>query len=93
MMDDKIMAGVAGTLVSACGTALSINEVQAIVSIVVTVLGFLLGVVLPWSLKLAAKIKKAREDGKVTSEELKDIADTASEFADNGKNKSKKEKN
>lgn len=82
MFDDKTICGVVGTVISATGASLSVNEVQAIVSIVVTVLGFLLGVVLPWVLKIVAKVKKAKEDGKVTAEELQDIADTAKEAAD-----------
>lgn len=82
MFDDKTICGVVGTVISATGASLSVNEIQAIVSIVVTVLGFLLGVVLPWILKIVAKIKKAKEDGKVTAEELEDIADTAKEAAD-----------
>lgn len=82
MFDDKTICGIVGTVISATGASLSVNEVQAIVSIVVTVLGFLLGVVLPWVLKIVAKVKKAKEDGKVTAEELEDIADTAKEAAD-----------
>lgn len=47
MFKDSVLAGIVGTAVSAVGASLSVNEVQAIVSIIVTVLGFLLGVVLP----------------------------------------------
>lgn len=74
--------GIAGTCISAIGASISVTELQAIISIVVTVLGFLIGVVLPWVLRLIAKIKKAKADGKITAEELEDIADTAKEAAD-----------
>lgn len=79
MFDDKVMCGIVGTVISATGTAISATEIQAIVSTIVTVLGFILGVVLPLVLKLIAKIKKAKEDGVITPEELEDIANTTKE--------------
>ena len=78
-MDNRILTGIIGTIISAVGTSMSANEIQAIVSTIVTVLGFLLGVVLPLVLKLVAKIKKAKEDGVITPDELEDIANTAKE--------------
>ncbi len=41
------LMGIAGTILSAVGASISVTELQAIVSIIVTVAGFILGVVLP----------------------------------------------
>lgn len=79
---DKLMCGVVGTAVSAAGTGLAINEVQAIVSIVITIAGFIISVLIPLIMKLIHKIKVAREDGKLTKEEVDDIASTVKEIVD-----------
>lgn len=81
-MDDKMALGVLGTIVSATGAGLSVTEIQAIVSIVVTVLGFIISVFIPLCIKLYNKIKKATEDGKITKEEAEDIASTGKEIID-----------
>ena len=79
---DKLMCGVVGTAVSAAGTGLAINEVQAVVSIVITIAGFIISVLIPLIMKLIHKIKAAREDGKLTKEEVDDIASTVKEIVD-----------
>ena len=79
---DKLMCGVVGTAVSAAGTGLAINEVQAVVSIVITIAGFIISVLIPLIKKLIHKIKAAREDGKLTKEEVDDIASTVKEIVD-----------
>ena len=79
---DKLMCGVVGTAVSAAGTGLAINEIQAIVSIVITIAGFIISVLIPLIMKLIHKIKTAREDGKLTKEEVDDIASTVKEIVD-----------
>ena len=84
-MDDKMLFGLTGTAVSAAGAGLSVTELQAIVSIVVTVLGFIISVFVPLCIKLYQKIKKAKEDGKITKEELDDIVDTGKEIVDETK--------
>ena len=79
---DKLMCGVVGTAVSAAGTGLAINEIQAIVSIIITIAGFIISVLIPLIMKLIHKIKAAREDGKLTKEEVDDIASTVKEIVD-----------
>ena len=79
---DKLMCGVVGTAISAAGTGLAINEIQAIVSIVITIAGFIISVLIPLIMKLIHKIKTAREDGKLTKEEVDDIASTVKEIVD-----------
>ena len=77
--EDKLMCGLVGTAVSAAGTGLAISEVQAVISIVITVLGFIISVVVPFILKIVSKIKEAKKDGHITEEEAKDIIDTVIE--------------
>lgn len=84
-MDDKLLFGLTGTAVSAAGAGLSVTEIQAIVSIVVTVLGFIISVFVPLCIKLYQKIKKAKEDGKIDEEEMKDILETGKEIVDKTK--------
>ena len=77
--EDKLMCGLVGTAVSAAGTGLAISEVQAVISIVITVLGFIISVVVPFILKIIHKIKEAKKDGHITEEEAKDIMNTVIE--------------
>ena len=94
MKDTQYLVGIVGTGVGAVGTSMSVTEVQAIVSIVVTVLGFIISVIIPLCIKLYTKIKKANEDGEITPEEIDDINKTLQEgseeikqFIDNNKKK------
>ena len=72
--------GIVGTAVSAAGAGLSVNELQAIISIIVTIAGFIISVLVPLIIKLVKKIKAARADGKITKDEANDIASTVKEI-------------
>ena len=85
MQEDNLHIGIAGTIVSAAGASLSVTDLQAIISIIVTVAGFIISVLIPLLLKLAAKIKAAKEDGKVDKEEMKDILSTGQEILEETK--------
>ena len=85
MTDDNLTAGIFGTAISAAGAGLSVNELQAIISIIVTIAGFVISVLIPLLLKLAAKIKQAKADGKVDKEEMKDILSTGQEILEETK--------
>ena len=80
--EDKIFMGIFGTTVSALGAGLSVTELQAIISIIVTVLGFVISVLIPLIIKIIKKIKNAKADGVITKEEAEDIASTAKEIVD-----------
>ena len=81
-----LVCGITGTVVSSVGAGLSVNELQSIVSIVVTVLGFTISVLIPLIIKLVKKIKEAKEnDGKIDKEELQDIVSTGKEIAEETK--------
>lgn len=82
MQEDKIMIGILGTSVSAIGAGLSVTELQAIISIIVTILGFIISVLIPLIIKIVKKFKDAKADGVITKEEVEDIASTAKEIVD-----------
>ena len=83
--DDKMMMGIIGTAVSATGAGLSVTELQAIISIIVTIAGFVISVLIPLIIKIVKKIKAAREDGKIEKEEMEDIISTGKEIVDETK--------
>ena len=85
MSDDNLYIGLVGTAISATGASLSINDLQAIISIIITVAGFVISVLIPLLFKLAVKIKAAKEDGKVDKEEMKDILSTGQEILEETK--------
>ena len=85
MQEDKIMIGILGTSLSAVGAGLSVTELQAIISIIVTVLGFIISVLIPLIIKLFNNIKYAKADGKVDKEEMEDIIYTGKEILDETK--------
>lgn len=83
--DDKMMMGIIGTAVSATGAGLSVTELQAIISIIVTIAGFVISVLIPLIIKLVKKIKEAKADGKIDKEEIEDIMSTGKEIVDETK--------
>ena len=85
MQDDNLYIGLVGTAISATGASLSVTDLQAIISIIVTIAGFIISVLIPLLFKLANKIKAAKEDGKVDKEEMKDIISTGQEILDETK--------
>ena len=62
--DDKMMMGIIGTAVSATGAGLSVTELQAIISIIVTIAGFVISVLIPLIIKIYHKIKDKKESQK-----------------------------
>ena len=80
--EDRLLCGVVGTAVSAAGTGLAMSDVQAIISIIITIAGFIISVLIPLIMKLIHKIKEARKDGKLSKEELDDITSTVKEIVD-----------
>ena len=82
MKNTNIVCGVLGGLLGLTGTSLSVNEIQAIVSMVCTILGFLIMVLIPRIVALVNKIKKAKEDGIITKEEMDDIVSDGKEIVD-----------
>ena len=80
MKHTNVICGAVGGLLGITGTALSVNDIQAIVSIVCTILGFLIMVLIPRIVDLVNKVKKAKEDGVITKEEMDDIISDGKEI-------------
>ena len=85
MQEDKIMIGLLGTSISALGAGISVTELQAIISMIVTILGFIISVLIPLVIKVVNKIKDAKADGKIDKEEMEDIISTGKEILDETK--------
>ena len=85
MQDDNLYIGLVGTAISATGASLSVTDLQAIISIIVTIAGFIISVLIPLGIKLINKIKAAKADGKVDKEEIKDILSTGQEILEETK--------
>lgn len=66
MKEHSFIGGIIGTLTSATGTVLQTSEVLQVVSLIITILGGLLTLVMGiWTWW-----HKAKEDGKITQEEI-----------------------
>ena len=85
MQDDNLYVGLVGTAISATGASLSVTDLQAIISIIVTIAGFIISVLLPLGIKLVNKITAAKADGKIDKEEREDIISTGKEMLDETK--------
>ena len=85
MQDDNLYIGLVGTAISATGASLSVTDLQAIISIIVTIAGFVISVLIPLGIKLVNKIKAAKADGKVDKEEMKAIISTGQEILEETK--------
>lgn len=82
--DKQISLGLTGTIVSATGVSLA--EISAIVSIIIAVLGFVISVLIPSTIKIVEKIKKAKADGVITKEEFEDIKQDVDNVIGSAKN-------
>lgn len=83
MVDDKVLTGGAvGTVLSVAGTGLSVTELQQIISIICTIIGLLITITTAVIIPIWKSIRDAKKDGKITPEELEDIAKTAKDGID-----------
>lgn len=69
MMQKELITGAVGTTLSAVGTATQTNEILQTISLVITIIG---GIITFVVVPLLNWYKKAKEDGKIDKEELKD---------------------
>ena len=83
--DGRLIGGITGTFISAVGAGLSVTEAQAIVSIIATVIGLIITITTSVVMPVLKKLKKAKEDGKVTVDEAIDIIKTATDGLDKAK--------
>lgn len=75
MIDIKNLTGmIIGNTVSFVGLSLSANEVDAILSIVCSIVGLLITII-SIVISVIRWVKKSKEDGKITAEELGELED------------------
>ena len=67
----EVIGGIVGTSVSAVGTGLQTNELLQTISLVLTIVGTCITI----TMALINWWKKAKEDGKITKDEIKDGID------------------
>ena len=72
----ELVAGTGATILSATGTALQTEEVLRIVSLIITILGAIISMIV---LPLITWYKNAKKDGKITQDEIKEGVDTLQE--------------
>lgn len=72
----ELLAGAGATILSATGTALQTEEVLRIVSLIITILGAIISMIV---LPLLTWYKNAKRDGKITKDEIKEGIDTLQE--------------
>ena len=94
----KLACGIVGTLMSSVGLTAT-AEVEQIVSIVCTILGLLITIISCVAIPIIKSVIKAKADGKITTDEVNEIIDTADrgiskvkdEIDDINKNENKEE--
>ena len=67
-MNKEVVGGLCGTTLSAVGTGLQTSEVLQIISLVLTIIGSIITIVMA----ITSWWKKAKADGKITSEEIQE---------------------
>ena len=87
MINDNhsVVGALTGSIISFIGLNYSITELDSIISIVCSVTGLVLAVVsftVPRIIRLVKKVRKAKEDGIITNDELDEMGQDVSELAD-----------
>ena len=72
MNTKEFISGIAGTILSSTGAIANLTEWLTIVSTVITIVG---GIITLIVIPLVSWYRRAKEDGKITTEELKEGAD------------------
>ena len=76
MINKELVGGAFGTALSATGTALQTNELLQTISLIITILGAIISMIV---LPLLTWYKNAKKDGKITKDEIKEGIDTLQE--------------
>ena len=76
MVQREMIGGAIGTTLSATGTALQTNELLQTISLIITILGAIISMIV---LPLLTWYKNAKKDGKITKDEIKEGIDTLQE--------------
>ena len=83
-MKQEFLAGGIGTSLGIIGTATQTNEVLQTISLIITIIGAIISMII---VPILSWYFKAKQDGKITTEEVKELG----EILSNKKNKKSKE--
>lgn len=82
-MKHELITGAVGTTVSAIGTATQTNDILQTVSLVITIIGAVISMII---VPLLSWYTKAKADGKITVDEAKEGVDIVKDGIENIKN-------
>ena len=82
-MNKELITGAVGTCVSAIGTATQTNDILQTVSLVITIIGAVISMII---VPLLSWYAKAKADGKITVDEAKEGVDIVKDGIENIKN-------
>lgn len=88
-MKDELIVGSIGTSLGAIGTATQTNEILQTISLIVTIVGAVISMIV---VPLISWWQKAKKDGKITKEEIQEGIDIISDGLDSLKDKDKEDK-
>ena len=73
----KFASGIIGTFVSFMGASINSDELSTIISIICAVVGLLWTIVITGVIPFIKWLKKAKQDGKITAEEIDELQEIA----------------
>ena len=80
MQNKELLGGAFGTILSATGTAIQQSEVLQYISLAITIIGGLITMII---IPIWTWYQKAKKDGKITEDEVKEGVETIKEGIDN----------
>ena len=87
-MKNELITGAIGTTLGAVGTATQTNEILQTISLVVTIVGAIISMIV---VPLISWWQRAKKDGKITEEEIQEGIEIISDGLDSLKDKKDKE--
>ena len=88
-MKKELITGAVGSGLGALGTAIQTNEILQTISLIITIIGAIVSMIV---VPLISWYQNAKKDGKITSEEIQEGVKIIQDGLDNLKDKDDKEK-
>ena len=88
-MKDELIGGGIGTTLGVVGTATQTNEILQTISLIVTIIGAIISMII---VPIISWYQKAKKDGKITKEEIHEGIDIITDGVDKLKNIDKEDK-
>lgn len=85
----SFFGGIVGTFISSIGTSLQTNQILETISLVLTILGAIITLII---IPVLNWYQKAKKDGKIDTKEIKELSNTLQEGIKDVKEKVEKEK-